>query len=61
MSSLFSPSVASDRRGNKRGANVSNRCWVIKRGFRAGMDAKMFKDTWITWGFQANFMFKHVP
>ena len=57
---LLSASVASDRGGNKRSVNVSKRCGVIKRGFKAGMDAKMFQDTWICWGFQSNFMFRGV-
>ncbi len=39
---------------------MSKRCGVIKRGFKLGMDAKMFQDTWITWSFQANFMFNPV-
>jgi len=57
---MFSASVASDRGGNERGVNVSKRCGVIKRGFKPGMDTKMFRDTWITWSFQANFMFNPV-
>ena len=53
---LTSASIASDRGGNERGVNVSKRCGVIKRGFKAGMDTQIFQDTWITWSYQANFM-----
>ena len=54
---MLSASIASDRGGNERAVNVSKRCGVVKRGFKESMDAKMFQDTWITWGFQSNFMF----
>lgn len=57
---LYSASLASDRGGNERGVNVSKRCGVIKRGFKVGMDTHIFQDTWITWGFQCNFMFEPV-
>ena len=57
---MQSASVASDRGGNERAVNVSKRRGVIKRGFKAGMDAKMFQDTWITWTFQSNFMYNFV-
>ena len=42
---MLSVSVASDRGGNERAANISKRCGVIKRGFKVCMDAKMFQDT----------------
>ena len=57
---IQSASVASDRGGNERAVNVSKRCGAMKRGFKAGMDAKMFQDTWITWTFQSNFMYNSV-
>jgi len=57
---MQSASVASDRGGNERAVNGSKRCDVIKRGSKAGMDAKMFQDTWITWTFQSNFMYNFV-
>lgn len=57
---MFSASIASDRGGNERGVNVSKRSGVVKRGFKSGMDTQMFQDTWMTWGFQANFMFNPV-
>ena len=57
---LYSASLASDRGGNERGVNVSKRSGVIKKGFGVGMDAHIFQDNWITWGFQCNFMFKPV-
>jgi len=57
---ILSASVASDRGGNERGVNISKRAGVIKRGFKVGMDAHMFQDFWITWAFQANFMYDPV-
>jgi hypothetical protein len=57
---LISASVASDRGGNERGVNVSKRSGIIKRGFKANMDTQMFQDVWITWAFQANFMYDPV-
>ena len=57
---MLSASIASDRGGNERAVNVSKRCGVVKRGFKESMDAKMFQDTWITWGFQSNFMFNPI-
>ena len=57
---LYSASIASDRGGNERAVLVSKRSGVIKRGFKAGMDVKRFQDTWLTWGFQSNFMFDPV-
>jgi hypothetical protein len=57
---LISASIASDRGGNERGVNISKRSGVIKRGFKANMDTQMFQDTWITWAFQANFMYDPV-
>ena len=57
---LLSASIASDRGGNERVVNVSKRSGIIKRGCNVGMDASMFNDVWITWGFQANFIFNQV-
>lgn len=57
---LYSASIASDRGGNERAVLVSKRCGVIKRGFKVGTDPKQFQYTWITWGFQSNFMFDPV-
>ena len=57
---MLSASVASDRGGNERAVNVSKRGGVIKRGFKPSMDAKMFQDSWIGWGFQMNFMYNPV-
>ena len=57
---IYSASIASDRAGNERAVNVCKRSGVIQRGFKPGMDAQMFQDVWITWGFQANFMFDSV-
>ena len=57
---LYSASIASDRGGNERGVNVSKRCGIMQRGFSAGMDTQIFQDTWLTWGFQVNFMYNPV-
>ena len=57
---IYSASIASDRAGNERAVNVCKRSGVIQRGFKPGMDAQMFQDVWITWGFQANFMFDSI-
>ncbi len=56
LNTLHSASIASDRGGNKRAVLVSKRSEVIKRGFKSGMDVKQFQDTWLTSGFQSNFM-----
>jgi hypothetical protein len=57
---LISASIAADRGGNERGVNISKRSGVIKRGFKTNMDPQMFQDIWITWAFQANFMYDPV-
>lgn len=57
---MYSASIASDRGSNERGVNVSKRSGMIKRGFQANMDAKLFQDVWIAWGFQVNFMYNPV-
>ena len=57
---LISASIASDRGGNERGVNISKRSGVIKRGFKTNMDTQMFQNIWITWAFQANFMYEPV-
>lgn len=56
----YSASLASDRGANERGVNVSKRSGLIKRGFKPGMDAAMFDDVWLSWGFMANFMYKQL-
>ncbi len=57
---LYSASIASNLGGNERAVLVSKRSGLIKRGFKTGLDAKQFQDTWLTWGFQSNFMFDSV-
>ena len=57
---IYSGLIARDRSGNERGVNVSKRSALFKRGFQEGMSAKRFNDAWLTWSFQANFMYKRV-
>ena len=60
LETLFSASIAADRRGNERGVNVSKRCGYIKRGFLPGIDARTFNDVWLCWSFKANFLYSPV-
>jgi len=57
---LFSASITFtlDRGGNEIGVNISKRYGRIKRGFNADMGVQAFQDTWLTWAFQGNFMYK---
>ena len=57
---MLSVSIVSDIGGNERAANVSKKCGEFKRGFKVCMDAKMFKDSWILWGFQSYCMYNPV-
>ena len=57
---LLSAFITSDRGGNERVLNVRKRSCIIKRDFNLGMDASMFNDIWMTWGFKANFIFNQV-
>ena len=57
---ISSASVASDRGGNERVVNVSKRAGLISKGFQTNADAIRFNNVWLTWSFQANFMFERV-
>ena len=57
---LLTASVASDRGGNERGVNVAKRAWFVSRGFEENSSAKQLNNAWMTWAFQANFMFDPV-
>ena len=57
---LLTGSVATDRAGNERAVNVSKRAWFLSRGFAQNMSPKRMNDAWLTWCFQANFMFNPV-
>ena len=56
----FSGSVAADRSGNEREVNISKRSGFIKSGYKPQMDPQMFEDVWLTWLFQANFMYNPI-
>ena len=53
-------SYAPHRGGNERAVNVCKRAWFISRGFQQNQSAKQLNDAWLTWSFQANFMFAPV-
>lgn len=57
---LLTASVATDRGGNERAVNVCKRAGFIKAGFQPNSSPKILDDAWITWGFQANFMFNPI-
>lgn len=57
---ISSASVASDRGGNERAVNVSKRAGLISKGFQSNSDPVRFNSIWLTWSFQANFMFERV-
>lgn len=57
---ISSASVASDRGGNERVVNVSKRAGLISKGFQPNADPIRFNNVWLTWSFQANFMFDRV-
>ena len=57
---LLTGSVATDRAGNERAVNVSKRAWFLSRDFAQNMSPKQMNDAWLTWCFQANFMFNPV-
>ena len=57
---LLTASVASDRGGNERGVNVAKRACFVSRGFGTNSSAEQLNDAWLTWAFQANFMFAPV-
>ena len=55
-----SSTVASDRSGNERAANVAKRMGVLKRGLRPNESVDAIADVWLACAFQANFMYKPV-
>jgi len=57
---LLSAVVATDCSGNERAVLVSKRSWFISRGFMQNMSPTQMNDAWLTWSFQANFMFDPV-
>lgn len=57
---VVSASVAADRSGNERGVAVMKRCGFISRGLAAGASPKRLNDAWMSWSFQANFMYEAV-
>lgn len=48
------------RSGNERAVNVAKRAGVIQRGAHSTESLDGVADTWLVWGFQANFMYKPV-
>jgi hypothetical protein len=40
--------------------NVCKRSSLFHRGFRQGMCPKRMQNSWRTWSYQANFMYKPV-
>ena len=57
---ISSASVASDQSGNEWAVNVCKRSGYVRRGFWPGMNPNQFNMTWLTWGWQSNFMSKPI-
>ena len=57
---LLTASVATNRGGNERAVNVCKRAGFVRAGFQPNSSPKILDDAWITWGFQANFMFNPI-
>ena len=57
---LYSASVASDRGGNERAVRLSKKAGFLSRGFQQNSKVDRYCDSWLTWGFQVNFMYKPV-
>lgn len=57
---IYAGCVAHDRSGNERGVNVCKRSGLFQRGFRQGMCPKRMQNSWRTWSYRANFMYKPV-
>jgi hypothetical protein len=55
---LHSASVASGRGGNERPVRLTKNAGFLRRGLQPNADVDRFCDTWLTWGFQINFMYK---
>ena len=56
----LSADVAAERSGNERAVNVAKKPVLLNRGTENHRDPALVADTWLVWGFQANFMFKSV-
>jgi hypothetical protein len=57
---LYSASVASDRGGNERAVRLSKKAGFLSRGLQQNANVDRYCDSWLTWGFQVNFMYKPV-
>lgn len=61
-STLYTGTVAYTRSGNEISVRHMIHSWLIKRG-AVGMptlDLELLSDIWLTWRFQANFMYDPV-
>jgi hypothetical protein len=52
--------VASDRSGNERALRYQKISHKVKHGLQTNQSAVRLCDTWLTWGFQVNFMYRPV-
>jgi hypothetical protein len=57
---LVISTVATDRSGNERAVRYLKISDYIKTGLITDEDVNGLCDTWLTWGFQVNFMYKPV-
>ena len=57
---LLSALVATDHVGNDRAGNVCKRARFVSRGCIKNMSPKQINNAWMTWSFQANFMYNPV-
>ena len=57
---LTSATIASDRGGNERAVRVCKHSNLIKRGVHKNGNPAVFKECWLAWSFQTNFMYRPV-
>jgi hypothetical protein len=57
---LYSASVASDQGGNEYAVCLSKKAGFLSRGLQQNANVDQYCDSWLTWGFQVNFMYKPV-
>ncbi len=57
---LHSAAVASDHSGNEHAVNIGKHVGHISHGLQTSQLPSIIADSWLAWGFQANFMYKPV-
>ena len=57
---LVSASVAADRSGNERAVKLAKKSGLLKRGLKPSACPMRLNNVWMSWSFQANFMYNPV-